>query len=105
MNVMKLLDNAREYATVVVKSGNELYDSYFYHSTGVYTIHCTYFSRNTHRFCSIWNTWSYIPKKASFEGDEEPVIWWNKNFNGNSNEMKLICSFFMVVKMNNGAII
>jgi len=47
---MKLLDNAIEYTTVVVKSGNQLYDSYFYHSTGVYIIHCKYLSRNTNRF-------------------------------------------------------
>jgi hypothetical protein len=89
---MKLLDNAVEYTTLV-KSGNELYDSYFYHSTGVYIIHCKYLSRNNHRFCSIWNTCSYIPRIARFEEEEERVILWKKNFNGNSDEFQLICSF------------
>jgi len=27
------------------------------------------------------------------EEDEKPVIWWNKNFNGNSDGLPLMCSF------------
>jgi hypothetical protein len=47
---------------------------------------------NTHRFGSIWNTSSYMSRITKFE-DEKPVIWWNKKFNGNSDELQLVCSF------------
>jgi len=48
---------------------------------------------NTQSFGSIWNTWSYIPRITRFEGVEKPVIWWHKKFNGNSDELQLMCSF------------
>ena len=86
-NVMKLLESAIKYTTVVVKLVNEPYDTYFYHSTDVYIFHCKYLYRNSHRFCSIWNIWSYLPRIKSFEEGEKPVIWWNKKFNGKSEEL------------------
>jgi hypothetical protein len=75
-NVMELLDNPIGYTTV---AANEMNCTILTSTTPQVSTSFTVNTCNTRRFCSIWNNWSYILRKTSFEGDKEPVIWWNKN--------------------------